>query len=62
MSNSYEFATHTSAWLANSGSYDLVVGAVDDLPLLPYGSERLLVLAARRPLTSWVPFTTVLSS
>ncbi len=48
----------TSAWLANSGSYDLVVGAVDDLPLLPYGSERLLVLAARRPLTSWVPFTT----
>ena len=48
----------TSAWLANSRSYDLVVGSTDDLPLLPYGSERLLVLAARRPLTSWVPFTT----
>ena len=52
----------TSAWLANSESYDLVVGAVDDLPLLPYGSKRLLVLAARWPLTSWVPFTTRASS
>ncbi|MCY3569095.1 MAG: hypothetical protein OXH38_10740 [Chloroflexi bacterium] len=49
---------NTSAWFPNVRSYDLVVGAADDLRLLPYGSERLLVLAARRPLTSWVPFTT----
>ena len=48
----------TSAWFANRSSYDLVSGAVADLTLLPYGTERLLVLAAQRPLTSWVPFTT----
>ena len=45
----------TSAWLANRRSYDLV-RATADLTLLPYGTERLLVLAAQRPLTSWVPF------
>ena len=48
----------TSIWLPNVGSYPLVVGAANDLPALPYGSERLIRLAARRPLTSWVPFTT----
>ncbi len=48
----------TSAWFPNVGSYDLVVSAARDLSALPYGSERLLRLAARRPLTSWVPFTT----
>ena len=48
----------TSAWFSNVGSYDLVVGAANDLSALPYGSERLMRLAARRPLTSWVPFTT----
>lgn len=48
----------TSAWFSNVGSYDLVVGAANDLSALPYGSERLIRLAARRPLTSWVPFTT----
>ena len=48
----------TSAWLANRRSYDLV-RVTADLTLLPYGTERLLVLAARRPLTSWVPFKTI---
>ena len=48
----------TSAWLANHRSYELVSGAAADLTLLPYGKERLLVLAGQRPLTSWVPFTT----
>lgn len=33
-------------------------GAAADLTLLPYGTERLLVLAGQRPFTSWVPFTT----
>ena len=32
-------------------------GAAADLTVLPYGTERLLVLAARRPFTSWVSFT-----
>ena len=48
----------TSAWLANRRSYELVSGAAAELTLLPYGTERLLVLAGQRPLTSWVPFTT----
>ena len=51
----------TSAWLANRRSYDLV-RATADLTLLPYGTERLLVLAAQRPLTSWVPFKTLTPS
>ena len=49
---------NTSAWFSNVKSYPLVVSATNGLPVLPYGSERLLRLAARRPLTSWVPFTT----
>ena len=48
----------TSAWFPNVRSYNLVVGAIRALPLLPYGSERLLRLASNRQLTSWVPFTT----
>ena len=48
----------TSAWVANRRSYELVSSAVAVLTLLPYGTERLLVLAAQRSLTSWVPFTT----
>ncbi|MCY4673843.1 MAG: hypothetical protein OXD43_08800 [Bacteroidetes bacterium] len=48
----------TSVWLSNVSSYELVVGATNSLPVLPYGSERLLRLAGHRPLTSWVPFTT----
>ena len=52
----------TSAWRANHSSYDLVSSATADLTVLPYGTERLLVLAARRPLTSWVSFTSHLSS
>ena len=47
----------TSAWLANRRSYDLV-RATADLTSLPHGTERLLVLAAQRPLTSWITFTT----
>lgn len=49
---------NTSAWLSNVRSYELVVSSTNDLPVLPYGSERLLRLAAKRPFTSWVPFTT----
>ena len=48
----------TSAWLANRRSYDLVRAATADLPILPHGTERLIVLRPRRPLTSWVSFTT----
>lgn len=48
----------TSAWRTNRSSYELASGATADLLLLPYGTERLLVLAAQRPLTSWVAFTT----
>ena len=48
----------TSAWLPNVGSYELVVGAINGLSVLPYGAERLLRLRADRPFTSWVPFTT----
>ena len=48
----------TSAWIANRRSYDLV-SATAGLTLLPYGTERLLVLAAQRPLTSWVSFVTL---
>ena len=48
----------TSAWRTNRSSYELVSGAAVDLMSLPYGTERLLVLAAQRPLTSWVAFTT----
>lgn len=47
----------TSAWLANTASYELVSLATEEFNFLPYGTERLLMLAARRPLTSWVPFT-----
>ena len=47
----------TSIWFSNSSSYELVSAATAGLELLPYGTERLLVLAARRPLTSWVAFT-----
>ena len=46
----------TSVWFSNSSSYELVSAAAASLELLPYGTERLLVLAARRPLTSWVAF------
>ena len=53
---------NTSAWFSNVRSYELVVGAIEDLPILPYGSERLLRLAGHRPLTSWVPFTTRIPS
>ncbi len=52
----------TSAWRANHSSYDLVSGAAADLTVLPYGTERLLVLAARRPFTSWVSFTSYVPS
>lgn len=47
----------TSVWFSNSSSYELVSAATASLDLLPYGTERLLVLAARRPMTSWVTFT-----
>ena len=47
----------TSAWLPNRRSYDLV-RATADLTRLPHGTEQLLVLAARRPRTSWIPFET----
>lgn len=52
----------TSAWRANHRSYDLVSGVAADMADLPCGTERLLVLAARRPLTSWVPFATYVPS
>ena len=52
----------TSAWRTNRSSYELVSGATADLTFLPYGTERLLVLAAQRPLTSWVAFTTYMPS
>ena len=49
----------TSAWLPNQSSYDVVSAALRDAPdSLPCGTERLLALAAARPLSSWVPFTT----
>lgn len=48
----------TSLWLANRGSYELVSAAVADTASLPYGAERLLVLQASRPQTSWVRFET----
>ena len=49
----------TSAWFPNQSSYDLVSTALGDAAnTLPYGTERLLALRARRPLSSWVPFTT----
>ena len=48
----------TSAWLANRSSYELVSSALTEATLLPNGTERLLLLAARRPLTSWVSLTT----
>lgn len=49
----------TSAWLPNQRSYDVVSAALGDAPgSLPYGTERLLALAAARPLSSWIPFTT----
>ena len=47
----------TSVWFSNSSSYELVSAAAASSELLPYGTERLLVLAAQRPLTSWVTFT-----
>lgn len=47
----------TSVWFSNSSSYELVSAAAASLELLPHGTERLLVLAARRPLASWVTFT-----
>ena len=52
----------TSAWRANHSSYELVSGAVANLTVLPYGTERLLVLAAGRPLSSWVSFTSYVPS
>ena len=49
----------TSAWLPNQHSYDVVAAALGDpTGSLPYGTERLLALKGRRPLSSWVPFTT----
>lgn len=44
----------TSVWRANRSSHELVSSAMADAPLLPFGTERLLVLAPRRPLTSWI--------
>ena len=49
----------TSAWIPNQSSYDLVSAAlIEAADRLVYGTERLLALAAARPLSSWVPFTT----
>ena len=49
----------TSAWFANQRSYDLVAAALgDSRDRLPYGTERLMVLKGRRPLSSWVRSTT----
>ena len=49
----------TSGWFSNQRSYDLVAAALGDSRSgLPLGTERLMVLAARRPLSSWVRFTT----
>ena len=56
----------TSAWVANKRSRELVKGTLaltkGTLPEgeapLPYGTERLLVLAAWRPLASWIPIET----
>ena len=47
----------TSVWLTNRRSYELVSVTAAEADFLPYGTERLLVLAARRPLASWIPFT-----
>ena len=47
----------TSVWLTNKPSYELVSVTTVNSTFLPYGTERLLVLASGRPLTSWVPFT-----
>ncbi len=47
----------TSAWRTNKPSYELVSVTISNSTFLPYGTERLLVLASRRPLTSWVSFT-----
>ena len=47
----------TSAWRTNKPSYELVSITAASSESLPHGTERLLVLASRRPLTSWVPFT-----
>ena len=48
----------TSAWKANHGSYPLVLSTAAQLTLLPYGTERLLVLKKKRDLASWVKFDT----
>ena len=54
---------NTSAWIPNQSSYELVSAALRDVPgSLPHGTERLLALAAARPLSSWVPFTTSVMS
>ena len=50
---------NTHLWLANLTSFELVSTAVDVLDKLPRGTERLLRLRSRRPLPSWVPFTTL---
>lgn len=48
----------TSFWIANLESHELVKGALayESIPL-PYGAERLLVVAGERSMTSWIPFT-----
>ena len=48
----------TSAWFANNDSYEVVLSASRALTDLPYGTERLLILQGRRPLTSWVKIET----
>lgn len=48
---------NTSAWLPNRQSYEMV-RVVINLAGFPYGTERLLMLRGRRPLTSWISFTT----
>ena len=52
---------NTSAWFANRPSYELV-SATSKRTLLPQGTERLLVLAAQRPFTSWVKIETMVPS
>lgn len=48
----------TKAWRSGIQSHDLVGSATESSERLPYGTERLLVLAPKRPLTSWVRIIT----